>query len=129
MTPEKMSFLVQGEPRPRGFWPSRLGRVLCRLLGHAAPSGAVYYRDELPRARVHVWAWGCPRCALRFHRQFIETPADDGALERVFAMQMHELYLDVLAETNFRLHLLGRRPVRSVPTMDDTRSPSEYVEQ
>lgn len=123
MTPEKMSFLVQGEPRPRGFWPSRLGRVLCRLLGHAAPSGAVYYRDELPRARLHVWAWGCPRCALRFHRQFTETPADDGALERVFALQMHEIYLDVLHEMNTRQHQLGRRPLRSVPSLDGREPP------
>jgi len=123
LTPEQMSFVCQGTPRPRGLWTSALGRLLCRMLGHDAIPGAAYFRDDLPRATLHVWAWACPRCALRFARMYYETPADDGALERVALTNMHELYLDVLHETNLRQHLLGRAPVRAVASLERPTAP------
>lgn len=128
LTDDQIAFVLVGQPRPRGLWTTTLGRSLCRILGHVGPPGAAYYRDPYPNATHHTWAWGCPRCGVRFARHFRETPADDGALDRVALINMHELYLDVLHEHNIRLHILGRRPQRSVPALDREQHPERVAE-
>lgn len=116
VAPAVVMFVLTGQPKPSGLWATAFGRWLCRMHGHHPDAAAMQMSDNLPRAVIHTWAWGCPRCGLRFaycHAQGLDQ--DPAHAQTAHLSHTHALYLDLLHETNKRRAALLLPPVRSIP--------------